>query len=99
MTFDFHPDALAEYRDAALYYAERRDGLDFRFIKNVEKAIRQIVDSPTRFHRASQNVRCFRLRVFPYSILYTIEDTSILIVALMHFRREPGYWKNRIKFS
>jgi toxin ParE1/3/4 len=34
--------------------------------------------------------------VFPYAVLYTIEPTFILIVAVMHCAREPGYWKTRI---
>jgi len=39
MKYEFHPDALAEYRDAALFYAERRKGLKLRFIVCVETAI------------------------------------------------------------
>jgi toxin ParE1/3/4 len=33
---------------------------------------------------------------FPYGVLYTIEAEFILIVAVMHCSREPGYWKRRI---
>lgn len=32
----------------------------------------------------------------PYGILCTIEDDLILIVAVMHFSREPDYWKHRL---
>ena len=28
--------------------------------------------------------------------LYTIEDDYVLIVAVAHCSREPGYWKHRI---
>ncbi|HHC24938.1 MAG TPA: type II toxin-antitoxin system RelE/ParE family toxin, partial [Desulfobacterales bacterium] len=30
-------------------------------------------------------------------IYYTIEDGYILIVAVMHLSRKPGYWRNRIR--
>jgi hypothetical protein len=29
-------------------------------------------------------------------VLYTVEADFILIVAVMHSSREPGYWKRRI---
>jgi toxin ParE1/3/4 len=32
---------------------------------------------------------------FPYGILYTIEPDYILILAVMHCSRKPGYWKSR----
>lgn len=35
------------------------------------------------------------MRVFPYAILYSIEADYVLIMAVMHCHREPGYWKNR----
>lgn len=35
-------------------------------------------------------------QAFPFGILYTIEADFILIVAVMHFSREPGYWKKRL---
>jgi toxin ParE1/3/4 len=34
--------------------------------------------------------------VFPYAVLFSIEEDYILIVAVMHCRREPGYWRNRV---
>jgi hypothetical protein len=37
--------------------------------------------------------------VFPYGILYTIEAEFILIVAVMHGSRKPGYWKGRVGTS
>jgi toxin ParE1/3/4 len=31
------------------------------------------------------------------AILYTIEEDYVLILAVMHCSREPGYWKERVK--
>jgi hypothetical protein len=39
--------------------------------------------------------RCLT-HVFPYGVLYTVEPDFILIVAVMHGSREPGYWKRRV---
>lgn len=96
MRFEFHPDALTEYTDAAQYYAGCRKGLELRFIEAVEHAIELIIEAPERWRFLEEDVRWCLTRVFPYAILYTIEADYILIIAVMHCRREPGYWRHRI---
>jgi plasmid stabilization system protein ParE len=99
MNYEFHPEALEEFQQASLYYAERDPVLARRFVESVESAIRTIVDSPQRWRVIDDDVRRCLTRVFPYAILYTIELELILIVAVMHCSREPGYWKQRIVTS
>jgi len=96
MRWEFHPEALEEYREATLYYVERDPALALRFVEAVEDAIRRIVESPERWRVLDEDVRRCLTRVFPYGILYTIEPEFILIIAVMHCSREPGYWKRRL---
>jgi len=96
MRYEFHPEALQEYDEASHRYAEKEPGLDLRFIVCVENAIEAIVQDPMRWRKFDEDVRRCLTRVFPYAILYTIEEDYILIVAVAHFSREPGYWKHRI---
>lgn len=35
------------------------------------------------------------LRPFPYTIIYRQENDTITIVAVMHQKRRPGYWRGR----
>jgi toxin ParE1/3/4 len=95
MRHEFHPDALAEYEEAARYYAERDPLLAERFVAAVDDAIQRILDSPTRWRVIDEDVRRCLTHVFPYGVLYTIEPAFVLIVAVMHCSREPGYWKTR----
>ena len=95
MRYEFHPEALAEYEAATLYYAERDPAVGQRFIAAVEDAIDRILDSPTRWRVLDEDVRRCLTRVFPYGVLYTIEPDFVLIVAVMHCSRQPGYWKRR----
>ncbi len=44
MRFEFHPEALVEYEEAARHYAECQEGLELRFIAAVETAIRRTHD-------------------------------------------------------
>ena len=96
MRYEFHPAALEEYREAALWYAEREPQVARKFVASVEEAIARIVEAPQRWRVVDEDVRRCLTRVFPFGILFTIEDDFLLIVAIMHFSRAPGYWKSQI---
>lgn len=96
MTFNFHPAARAEYREAAAFYESRRSGLGAAFSIEVEAALTRILNAPDQWRVIEQDVRRCLTHTFPYGILYTIEDNSILIVSVMHLRRRPGYWRDRL---
>jgi plasmid stabilization system protein ParE len=95
MRYVFHPEALAEYSEAVQYYAEQRSEVAQMFINAIEDAVYRIRESPTRWAIVNEDVRRCLTRKFPYSILYTIEQDYILILAVTHCSREPGYWKSR----
>ena len=97
MRFEFHPEALAEYREAAQFYAGAQAGLEERFILCVEEAVRKIVEAPNRWRIYHGDVRRCLTRVFPYGILYSLEPGYVLIVAVMHCSRKPSYWKDRLQ--
>lgn len=96
MRYEFHPDALAEYEKAAQYYASCQKGLELRFMTAVEHAVQQILEAPERWLILEEDIRRCLTRVFPYAVLYTIERDYVLIIAVMHCHREPGYWNHRV---
>jgi len=96
MRFEFHPEALAEYEDAARYYSGCQENLELRFIAAVERVIQQIIEAPDRWPVLEEDIRRCLTRVFPYAVLYSIESDYVLIISIMHSHREPGYWRKRI---
>ena len=96
MKYFFHPEALTEYSEAVQYYAEKQVELAQSFIDAVENAIYRIREAPTRYRIVEEDIRRCLTHQFPYGILYTIESDSILIVAVMHCRQKPGYWRDRL---
>jgi toxin ParE1/3/4 len=97
MRYVFHPEALAEYAEAVQYYnAGQRAEVAQGFINAVEDAVYRIRESPERYVVIDEDARKCMTRKFPYGILYTIEQDYILILAVMHCSRKPGYWKNRL---
>jgi toxin ParE1/3/4 len=65
-------------------------------LEYLEAAIDRILQNPNAWRVIAQDVRRCLTHTFPYGILYTIEPESILIVAVMHLHRQPGYWRDRI---
>lgn len=95
MRVEFHPEALAEFRAAAEYYEQQQTGLGERFANAVEMAVAHVVAAPTSWRVIEDDIRRCLTKVFPYAVLYSIELDHVLVVAVMHCRREPGYWRNR----
>jgi toxin ParE1/3/4 len=96
VTHAFHPLAAQEFVEAIKFYRQRGPQLAKRFDHEIRAAIGKIMAAPEHWRPLEGDVRRCFVRVFPYSVLYTIEPDYILIVALMHGKREPGYWRNRL---
>lgn len=97
MRIEFHPEALVEFSAAAAYYQKQQRGLGDRFARAVEAAVKRIGDAPLAGRTIEDDVRRQLVKVFPYAVLYSIEPGFLLIVAVMHSHREPGYWRNRVQ--
>jgi hypothetical protein len=44
---------------------------------------------------ADDQIRRVLVSRFPYEIVYRLRPAEIVIVAIAHLKRRPGYWKNR----
>ncbi|HBB87518.1 MAG TPA: plasmid stabilization protein [Blastocatellia bacterium] len=96
MRYKFHPEALEDYQEAANWYSQRGPALSFRFVNAIEQAISKAAQTPRRWTIIEEDIHRCLAHVFPYAILYTIESDYVLIVAVMHCSREPGYWRHRL---
>ena len=96
MKHGFHPGARLEYREAAAFYEARRPGLGAAFTHEIEAVIRHILEEPDRWRCVEQDVRRCLANRFPYGVLYTVESDFILIIAVAHCSRKPGYWRERV---
>ena len=96
MKFRFHPAARIEFREAVAFYEERSEGLGGEFAAEVLDRIETILKEPERWRVFEKDVRRCLMGRFPYGILYSVERGHILILALMHSSRMPGYWRNRM---
>lgn len=95
MEVKFLSAALSEAKKAASYYEEEVEGLGHAFLQKLREGVFEINQFPYACRIIGGNFRRHLLARFPYGIVYRIEDNVILIVAIMHLKRKPGYWKDQ----
>lgn len=96
MTCTFHPEADEELDEASAYYEARQHGLGAEFIEEAYATIARILQYPRASPKASAVARRYRMRRFPYGIVYRLKPDSIRIYAVAQLNRMPGYWKRRM---
>ncbi|MFH0825041.1 MAG: type II toxin-antitoxin system RelE/ParE family toxin [Pseudomonadota bacterium] len=62
----------------------------------VHSTIGNILSLPTAWPIIEEDMRRCRVRRFPYGIIYSQHEDMIFILAVMHLRRDPEYWKVRL---
>ena len=100
-SFSFHPEALFEYGEAANYYLgvaspRAADG----FVTAVESAVAALVAAPMRWRVVeAPEIRRYVFSHFPFVIYYRWEQQydRVVIYAVMHCSRKPGYWRQRVE--
>jgi plasmid stabilization system protein ParE len=97
MRYRFLAPARDELEEAVEFYNLRREHLGDEFTDEVEHAVARILAHPRAWPEISPRTRRCRTRRFPYGVIYQIRSDEILIVAIMHLRRKPFYWKNRLR--
>ena len=92
---ELQPAVLAEAEEAAAWYAERDLRVATRFAEEIDTALDRIAEAPHRWPNYLHGTRYVRLTRFPYLVVYREEPTRILVVAIAHAKRKPGYWRKR----
>lgn len=97
MTFDFHPEARAEFQDAAHWYEDRSLFAGDCFVAVVRAAVDVIMADPLRYQPDGEGIRVFRLKKFPFKLYYSFDEGMqfVCIYAVMHEKRRPEYWRQR----
>ena len=92
----FHPLADAEVEAETRYYRRQASAeVSRRFVDAVEQAVRLALEYPNAGSEELANTRRLQLKGFPYSLVYRPEGDEIVVFAVAHHAREPGYWRAR----
>ena len=93
---DLLPEARQDFEDALAWYAARNREVAVAFVGAVDDSLAAICRHPDFFRLIDDQHRVFTMRRFPYRIVYrTPRVDLVLVVAIAHAKRRPGYWRGR----
>lgn len=94
----WHPRAAQEAQAARRWYALDQDAPDVAedFMAALRTAVNEASRFPERWPVFGLGTRKRSLQGFPHAVVYQVREDHVLIVAVMHGRRRPNYWRKRI---
>jgi len=97
---EFDAGAGEDFGDAIDWYAKRSPGAALGFVSEVDLAIEKIAADPERFAKTYAGCRSCPLKHYPFSVIYYSMPGApgvyeIIVIAIAHAKRRPGYWRCR----
>jgi toxin ParE1/3/4 len=93
----YHREARAEYRAAVAWYRERSLDAARRMVEAVDAGLLSIRQHPLAWPAwRGGPARRRLLHRFPYSLIYGVSTDEVVIFAVAHHSRRPGYWLDRM---
>lgn len=95
-------EAAEEAIEAAAWYEGERAGLGTEFSQAVDAAIDLLEDDIVPLATmpstaGSRGAKRLVLKRFPYDIVVRESPQEVIVVAVAHQSRRPGYWRNRVR--
>ena len=88
--------AEEEMTEASLFYEAVCSGLGNDLLDDVQRVVDSLCEHPYLGHAIAPDLRRMLLHRFPFSIIYSVEVDAILVTAVAHYSRRPGYWQDRV---
>jgi plasmid stabilization system protein ParE len=77
------------------WYDTEEPGLGFEFLEQLGLVYRRILENALGYEEQRSSIRRGLMRQFPYAVYFSIEDETILILAVLHTARDPAEWQLR----
>lgn len=91
-----HPEVSQELDDQLAWLSRKTLWMAARFADAYAEALRVLATQPTRGHLIWKDYRRYNIPRFPHALIYRAHENTVYLMALMHERRHPDYWKARI---
>lgn len=92
---DYLPEARRDFDDSFDWYVQRSVQVAVRFANAISAALTGVTANPDRFARVDDLHRECPVKQFPFRIIYRVAANRVVVVAVAHAKRRPGYWKHR----
>ncbi len=92
----FHAEMADDLNEASRWYERQKRGLGRRFRDAFDETLDRVVASPLRFSPVGAEMRCARLKKFPYGIFYEyVRESVVVVYGVLHQSRDPELWRSR----
>jgi hypothetical protein len=93
----FDPLAVSEIRSARRWYRKRSVDAAKLFGVKLDFAIARMIERPESFPDFMNGTKRVLFDRFPYMLVFVEYQDHIYVYAVADCRREPGYWRERLK--
>jgi toxin ParE1/3/4 len=90
------PEAENDLSETFGWYEERRNGLGYDFLLQVEAGLCFIEKNPLAFPEKYVGTRQYLIKRFPYKIIYRVEDSKVIVLGIIYGGRDPKWIRKRI---
>lgn len=97
MKIKFLKIAQQEIEDAFNWYNYQTEGLGYKFLDELDRAVRRAASFPKSCIEIESDLRRCLLARFPYGLIYGLDNEDVVIIAVAHLHRNPRDWIDRIE--
>jgi len=91
------PSVDADVEAAFDWYEGEQEGLGLEFVDELRAVYLRIVDGPLKYVEMRSGIRRALTRRFPYAVYFSIEETVVVVLAVLHAARDPAEWQRRVE--
>lgn len=89
-------EAERDLADAAWWYEQQQAKLGHEFLDDAQLVFDRIAEGPLTFPVMHRGARRAVMNRFPFCIYFVVEESTIVVLAVIHGSRHPRRWKGRI---
>ncbi len=93
----YHRLAASELIKSAAFYERRNPTLGETFLSAVDATLPKIQSNPELGKPGKLGSRSWKIKRFPFRIIYLEQLDRFWIVAVAHLSRRPDYWIRRLR--
>ena len=92
----FKPEVYDDIKIAYDWYESQRVGLGEDFLLTLEESYVKITRTPKAYQDIYKTVRRKLVRRFPYGVYFVMKEDTVIVLAVLHTKREPLEWQARV---
>ena len=80
---------------AFTWYENEQSGLGDDFLDELHACYERILRFPLGYQSLDDGIRRALLRRFPYGVYFTVDGDAVVVLTVLHARRDPAEWQRR----